>query len=106
MTRAATAICGDTRPVTRSIIQRVAVVVEYPVVFTRGAFDLSNPVLAETLARREPNRRHRFVAVIDSGVAAQWPTLAADIAAYARRYQLELAAPPWVIPGGEDAKRD
>ncbi len=106
MTRAATAICGDTRPMTVSIIQRVAVMVEYPVVFTRGAFDLANPVLAETLARREPDRRHRFVAVIDSGVAARWPTLAADIAAYARRYELELAAPPWVIPGGEDAKRD
>ncbi len=125
MSRAATAICGDTHTVSppieprdpsgaltaagkppSSIIQRVAVVVEYPVVFTRGVFDLANPVLAETLARREPNRRHRFVAVIDSGVAAQWPTLSADIAAYARRYELELAAPPWVIPGGEDAKRD
>jgi 3-dehydroquinate synthase len=79
---------------------------EYPVVFTRGAFDLDNPVLADTLARREPNRRHRFVAVIDSGVAAHWPTLASDIAAYARHYRLELAAPPWVIPGGEAGKRD
>ncbi len=88
------------------IVQRVQVVVEYPVAFTRGAFDLDNPLLADTLARREPNKRHRFVAVVDSGVAAKWPMLGADIAAYARHYGLELAAPPWVIPGGEAGKRD
>jgi 3-dehydroquinate synthase len=94
--------------VTKSILQRVGVVLEYPVVFTRGAFDLANPVVADTLARREPARRHRFVAVIDSGVAERWPALAADVAAYAHHHadRLELAAPAWVIPGGEAAKRD
>ena len=89
-----------------TIVQRVTVTLEYPVAFTRGVFELDNPLLAETLARREPGRRHRFVAVIDSGVAAAWPTLGADIAAYAKRYGLELAAPPWVIQGGEAGKKD
>jgi len=86
------------------LVQRVQVAIEYAVAFTRGAFDLDNPVFAQTLARREPNKRHRFAVVIDSGVAAAWPTLAGDIAAYARHHGLELAAAPWVIPGGEAGK--
>jgi 3-dehydroquinate synthase len=87
------------------VIARFQVAIEYPVAFTRGAFVLDNPLLADTLARREPNKRHRFVAVIDSGVAAKWPTLAGDIAAYARHHGLELAG-AWTIPGGEAGKRE
>jgi 3-dehydroquinate synthase len=86
------------------VIARFQVAIEYPVAFTRGAFDLDNPLLADTLARREPGKRHRFVAVIDSGVAVKWPTLAADIAAYARHHGLELAGTP-TVPGGEAGKR-
>ena len=91
-----------------SVVQRVAVVLEYPVVFTRGVFDVDNAALADTLSRREPGRRHRFVAIIDRGVAAAWPLLAGDIEAYAQHHadRLELAAPPWTIPGGETAKCD
>jgi 3-dehydroquinate synthase len=91
-----------------SIVQRIALVLEYPVVFTTGIFDVDNPVLVDTLSRREPGRRHRFVAIIDSGVAACWPELASDIAAYAEHHadRLELAAPAWTIAGGEAAKRD
>jgi 3-dehydroquinate synthase len=77
-------------------------------VFTRGVFDVDNAALADTLSRREPGRRHRFVAIIDRGVTAAWPLLASDIEAYAQHHadRLELAAPPWTIPGGEAAKRD
>ena len=91
-----------------SIVQRVALVLEYPVVFTRGVFDVDNAALADTLSRREPGRRHRFVAIIDRGVAAAWPLMASDIEAYAQHHadRLELAAAPWTIPGGEAAKRD
>src|SRR6185503_13856694 len=89
-----------------TIHQAVEVRFDYPVVFTRGAFDPANAAFAEALARKEPARRHRFFAVLDAGVAAAWPRLAADIAAYAAHHaaRLELAAPVEVIAGGERAK--
>jgi 3-dehydroquinate synthase len=88
------------------ILQRVPLVLEYPVVFTRDVFDPANPALAEVLARREPDRRHRAVSIIDGGVAAAWPDLAGAIEAYAaaHRDRIELLAPPWTVPGGEAAK--
>ena len=89
-----------------TILQRVPLVLEYPVVFTRDVLAPANPALADALARREPERRHRFVAVVDAGVAAAWPALAASIDAYATHHatRLELAAPMWDVPGGESAK--
>jgi 3-dehydroquinate synthase len=89
-----------------TILQAVEVRFDYPVVFTRGAFEPGNPALADALARKEPARRHRFFAVLDAGVAAAWPRLAADVAAYAAHHaaRLELAAPVEVVPGGERAK--
>ena len=92
--------------VTETILQRVPLVLEYPVVFTRDVFAPGATVLADVLARREHGRRHRVVAVIDAGVAAAWPELAAAITAWAAREpaRIELVAPPWTIPGGEAAK--
>jgi len=87
-------------------VQRVALALEYPVVFTRGAFDPENVVLRDVVSRREPARRHRIFPVIDQGVAASWPGFAAAIDGYIARHadRLELAAIPEVVPGGEVAK--
>ena len=89
-----------------AIVQRVPLVLEYPVVFTRDVFALDSAVLVDVVSSREPARRHRAVAIVDRGVAAAWPGLCAQIEAYAARHatRLELAAPPWTIPGGERAK--
>ncbi|MEI2678836.1 MAG: hypothetical protein V9G29_13790 [Burkholderiaceae bacterium] len=38
--------------------------------FTEHLFARDNLILRDTLLRREPSRRHRFVAFIDSNVAA------------------------------------
>ena len=86
-------------------VQRVGVVYEYPVEFTRDAFDPANDVLAETLSRREM-RRHRIAVVIDSGVAERRPGLVAEIEGYVRHHadRIELAGPPLVVAGGEAAK--
>jgi 3-dehydroquinate synthase len=48
------------------------------------------------------------LAVVDAGVVAAWPSLCADLAAYAHRHadQMSLAAEPIVAPGGEAAKND
>jgi 3-dehydroquinate synthase len=89
-----------------TILQRVPLVLEYPVVFTRDVFALESNVLVEVLAAKEPKRRHRVAVIVDGGVAAAWPKLCASIEAYAARHveRIELAAPPWTIPGGESAK--
>jgi len=88
--------------------QRFAVEYDYPVHFTRALFSPDNPVFATALGRKEPNKRHRFVAFIDADVAASWPTLVADICAYAAHHsqQLHLLATPEVVVGGEQVKHD
>ncbi len=88
--------------------QRFAVSFDYPVHFTRGLFDPANPVLAETLARLEPARRHRCVVFLDDGLLAVRPKLAEEIAAYAEAWaaRLELVAAPFVMPGGERLKSE
>ncbi len=88
--------------------QEFVVRCRYPVYFTADAFAPDNPVFAEALCRAEPGRRQRFAVFIDANVAACWPALAHQIAAYAqlRGDALELAAPPETVPGGEPCKND
>jgi len=89
-------------------LQSFSVPYEYPVCFTEHLFAHDNPVFRDTLLRREPARRHRFVVFIDSNVAASFPSLAHDIAGYAGLHgeSLELVAQPEVVPGGEHVKND
>jgi 3-dehydroquinate synthase len=89
-------------------VQRFAVAYEYPVYFTRGAFDPANPVFADAIARLEPTHRHRFVVIIDDGVVAKRRRLGMEIAAYAAAWAecLELAAEPDTVAGGERCKND
>jgi 3-dehydroquinate synthase len=87
--------------------QRFSVPFEYAVCFTHGVFAPDNRVFVEAVTGREPGRRHRLMVVIDAGVAAAWPALAQDVQRYCERHpeRLQLAAPPRVIPGGEEAKQ-
>jgi 3-dehydroquinate synthase len=91
----------------RVYVQRISVPFEYPVHFTRGVFETSNPALHEAITRLEPDRRHRAFLVVDSGVAEAWPELGQRIESYFRchRDQLELVAPLEILPGGERVKR-
>ena len=93
---------------TDAYVQRFAVAYEYPVQFTRGLFDPANPVLAQTLARLEPNRRHRCLVFIDDGLAEEATGLTGLIEAYARAHadRIELVASPCRVPGGERVKMD
>jgi 3-dehydroquinate synthase len=93
---------------TTTVLQRFAVSFDYPVVFTRGLFNAANPVFADSLARREPTTRHRCLVVVDDGVLAARPRLAAEIEAYAaaHRDRLELVAKPHAVPGGERIKSE
>jgi 3-dehydroquinate synthase len=93
--------------VSQPLVQRVGLILEYPVAFTHDAFDPANRVLAETLSWRE-QRRHRVAVVIDSGVAAHRPSLVTEIERYAGHHvdRIRLAGPPWIVAGGEAAKHD
>jgi 3-dehydroquinate synthase len=89
-------------------LQRFTVAFEYPVCFTERVFDPGNPLLAEILASREPERRHRCVAFVDDGVLEARPGLVDQIVGYARHHgaRMELVAPPLPVPGGERIKTE
>jgi 3-dehydroquinate synthase len=88
--------------------QRFRVEFDYPVAFVRGAFSADDATLAWAVARREPERRHPVFVVLDGGLAAAQPGLAASVTAYAGRHAelLELRAEPVIVPGGEASKND
>ena len=96
-------------PETRAVYQQeFAVRYDYPVYFTENLFAPDNPVFAQAVTRREPSKRHRMVAFVDANVAAAWPALVHEIAAYAQGHGdcMELTAPPELVPGGEHIKND
>ncbi|MHC1711516.1 MAG: 3-dehydroquinate synthase [Solidesulfovibrio sp.] len=92
---------------TQTILQHIAPTFDFPVVFTRRAFDPGNPVLAEVLGRAGPGP-HRLGVVMDGGLVEADPGLVGRLTAYlsANAHVAELAAPPLVVVGGEGAKAD
>ena len=91
-----------------TINQRITVQFDFPVHFTRGLFQADNPLLADTVTRMEPGRRHRILFVIDENVAACHPGLTNDIAVYCTAFgdRLEAVGGPVLVPGGEPVKND
>jgi 3-dehydroquinate synthase len=74
---------NEARAIVDSVqVQRFAVEYDYPVVFTRHAFDPVNLHLLDVLRRREPGKRHRVAVFVDGGVAQALPHLAGQIQAY------------------------
>jgi 3-dehydroquinate synthase len=88
--------------------QQFRVSYEYPVAFTETLFDPKNLILRDTVSTHEKNRRHRIVVVIDGGVAACWPDLAAKINRYALTHgaTMEILGDPIIVPGGEVCKNE
>jgi 3-dehydroquinate synthase len=99
---------ADPEPKSEVILQRFAVNHEYPVVFTEHLFDPGNPLLVQTIGRIEPQKRHRCLVFLDSGVAALRPALAGGITLYVAHYAdtIDLVAQPILMPGGEVVKND
>ena len=91
-----------------TVLQRIDVSWDFPVVFTHALFDPANPVLENALDRRAEHRRHRAMVFIDSQVARTLPALPQQVVAYfaAHPKRLELVAPPVLVPGGEAIKND
>ena len=86
--------------------QKISVPFEYPVYFTHGLLAAENPLLADSLNLLGEDRRHRAMVYVDSGLAEAQPQLIQTIKEYfhARPKQMELVAPPQLVPGGEAAK--
>lgn len=95
-------------PQNNSLLQTLALKMDYPVIFSRNIFDPRNPALFEVIVRREPERRHMIAVVIDSNVASAWPRLTADIQRYAEAHErhLLLASAPFLVAGGETCKNE
>lgn len=90
-----------------SLQQDITVNFSYGVHFTRGLFNLDNPLLSEVV-RASNNQAKSMIAVVDSGLLEHHPRLIAQIQAYATHFahKLKLAAAPIIVPGGEAAKND
>lgn len=88
--------------------QRLTVTYEYEAAFTDGLFDPGNPLLADTVARKEKQRRHRCLVFLDAGLLGPHPGLPADVQRYFRQHAatMELVTPPIIVPGGEGVKND
>lgn len=92
----------------QQVEQKISVGFDFPVLFTRGLFEAGNSLLTDVFRRLGEERRHRVLIFLDAGVADALPDLAGQIQSWfaARESELELVAPPQVVPGGEAAKND
>jgi 3-dehydroquinate synthase len=88
--------------------QHIRVTFEYPVHFTAGVFNTSNPVLREVLTKAPDPRPSNIVAIVDAGVLQTHPGLVERIEAYCTHHAdaLALAGPVLEVPGGEQVKND
>jgi 3-dehydroquinate synthase len=88
--------------------QEFSVRYDFPVYFTEHLFARDNLIFRQVLQRREPDKRHRFVAFVDSNVSSSWPTLVHDIVAYAEAHAdaMELIGRPEIVSGGEHVKNE
>ena len=87
-------------------LQSFAVRYDYPVYFTRDAFDPHNPCLATALGRLERGKTHRLAVFVDEGVVLAYPAVVARIARYAAQHapSMAIVGDIVVVPGGEAVK--
>ena len=95
-------------PIADTVYQTFQVPYRFPVSFTTGLFNSSNPTFRDTLQDRDTKKTHRFLCIVDDGVIAACPNLLTDIETYAVTYQdhIELVCSPVVVSGGELIKND
>src|ERR1041384_3646666 len=89
-----------------TVFQEIEVAFRYPVHFTSGVFDLSNPLLKDVIGATRGDLPARIVFVLDRGVLRGHRGLAAGVKRYCTHYPdtFLLAAPVLTAPGGERVK--
>ena len=93
------------------IDQKLSVPFEFPVIFTRDVFAPSNCALLDAIDRRDETAAgapHRAMVFVEESVERHHAGLTGKVTRYfqARPRQLELAAPPQIVVGGEAIKND
>ena len=89
-----------------SVFQEIRVAFRYPVHFTSGVFDLSNPLLKDTIAANLGHLPARVIFVIDRGLLRGHRGLRPAIERYCAAFPetVTLARRVIVLPGGEKVK--
>jgi len=88
-------------------LQSFSISYEYPVAFTRDAFNPANHHLVDVVTRREPGKRHRCALFVDASVMKVMPDLFRRAARYASAYTSKIEIVSTVtVPGGEICKND
>ncbi|MEH1899957.1 MAG: 3-dehydroquinate synthase [Nostoc sp.] len=90
------------------INQCVRVTFNYDVHFTRGLFQLDNPLLAQVITADRETTPKQVLAVVDAGFLQYQDGLLKKLSIYAQYYEdvLTLSGEPIVVPGGETVKND
>jgi 3-dehydroquinate synthase len=86
--------------------QRFSVPFEFPVAFTRGVFEASNPILGDLIARADPDRKHRCLIFIDDGVLKARPQLGIEFEQWCSTNADRIEVAGLIVPvaGGEAVK--
>ena len=92
----------------RVIRQKFQVQFNYNISFTRGVFDVNNPLLSHVLDSGNPNKKAKAVVVLDKGMFACHPGLIRDIKAYFQSCcpDIELMGEALLLQGGEGVKNN
>ncbi|MEH2348588.1 MAG: 3-dehydroquinate synthase [Nostoc sp.] len=90
------------------INQRICVTFNYNVHFTKGLFQLDNPLLAQVIAAEGETTPKQLLVVVDGGFLHSQDRLLEKLLVYAQCYgdAIALAGEPMVVPGGEAVKND
>lgn len=88
--------------------QCVPVTFNYNVHFTKGLFELDNPILAQVIAADGETTPKQVLVVVDAGLLQYQNQLLEKLSAYAEHYKnvLKLSVEPVIVPDGEAAKND
>ena len=89
--------------------QHLDVPFDFPVIFTDHLFSPENSVLHSALNRLDETRPLRAMLYVDAGAESANPGLAGlstRAAAWCRKWNVTLAAPPRIVSGGEPVKND
>ena len=87
--------------------QCVPITFRYDVYFTKGLFEVDNPLLAQVVAGNGETPK-QVLAVVDAGLLQHQNKLLEKLSSYTKHYGdvLKLSSEPVIVPGGEAAKND
>ena len=99
---------GSTRESGSSHDVTFSVNFDYPVIFTHDALSPENRSFVDVVSKNEPEKRHKIIVFIDSGVADARPDITDLLTKYVQVHKthMQLLAPPVHVPGGEGCKED